>query len=716
MKIPTILKVYLKIYLLLLILLIINLLFFTDFTKNFTSKNIYDVNDFSGGWLDPNGQTVDLDDISAEQYGGEARFTKTLPSMIKINEELCFVSSNANIRVWIDDRLCYEFTGSDNATGKGYGRAYITVNMGPEDSGRKVTLELISVFERKNGGKIGKVSICEAPVFRASILKGRLLPFILSVFITMSGILIIILRFGIPKTQPLPYNIVALGQTLTIAGIWCTGDSGVLQVIFGHVGFWRVVDYTALLFMITPMLGFLLSLVKRIRRIFSQITFLMPIVVGVILVFCRYALGIDLERLDFLIYSAYCLTLIVSAWILIDNELYCRRNNSKARMQFFYIGGGAFFLGAVIDICLVIKNRNNVIFERGYFVRVGICIFVITMVVKVMKWWSNEQTSIARDRFVNAILQYSMSSSDADVKIGLVMEYLGKELKADRAYIFEEVKNNLFDNTYEWCAPGVSKEIDNLKGLPYEGVIDVWYDEYKKNNAVLIYDLEAYKKISLNMYEVLKPQGIRTLITAPLEVNGKYIGFFGVDNPPADMMNEIREVLRLLAYFISQLIVEKRYEDKLVYYSYYDSLTGARNRRAIKEFEDNDFDRTKPYGFIMCDINGLKIMNDTQGHEAGDALLTDVTKSLISVFGNDNVYRVGGDEFAVYDCTSDKETFLARIEQARKNIADAGRSVSMGYIYNDTGEQDHEKIKVQVDQLMYEEKRKYYEGRHDRRR
>ena len=117
----------------------------------------------------------------------------------------------------------------------------------------------------------------------------------------------------------------------------------------------------------------------------------------------------------------------------------------------------------------------------------------------------------------------------------------------------------------------------------------------------------------------------------------------------------------------------------------------------------------------MCDVNGLKIMNDNNGHEAGDELLKDVAHSLADVFGNDNVYRVGGDEFAVYDCTSDKETFGNKVTEARNTIDRLGRSVSMGCIYNDSGEIDYEKIKIQVDALMYEEKRKYYEGRHDRR-
>ena len=47
---------------------------------------------------------------------------------------------------------------------------------------------------------------------------------------------------------------------------------------------------------------------------------------------------------------------------------------------------------------------------------------------------------------------------------------------------------------------------------------------------------------------VLKPQGIRTLVTGPLEVEGKYVGFFGVDNPPVGYLSEVSELLRLISY------------------------------------------------------------------------------------------------------------------------------------------------------------------------
>ena len=252
MKIPALLRIYLRIYLICLLLLIGNLLFFTDFGKLFLNDSINSIITFSDEWTAPDGSIVNLDDIAAGQYGESALFSKTLPKGLKPNDELCFITSNSNVTVWVVGTVSYEFTALENITGRGYGRAYHTVNLGAEDSGTKVYLRLSSVFRSNKGGRITSVCICEAPVFRAYALKGSLIPFILSVFITISGILIIILRWGIPKNQKLPYNLVALGAALTIAGLWLTGDTGVLQVIFGHIRFWRGVAYLLLLFSITP--------------------------------------------------------------------------------------------------------------------------------------------------------------------------------------------------------------------------------------------------------------------------------------------------------------------------------------------------------------------------------------------------------------------------------------------------------------------------------
>ncbi|MCR5686094.1 MAG: diguanylate cyclase [Lachnospiraceae bacterium] len=716
MKLPLILRIYLWVFVVLFSAFTVYLVFFSDFKKVLFQDVSASVLDFTEEWHDPRGNLVDIDEVTVGHYGAGVTFKKMLPQDLKVNDELCFISSNSNVQVFIGDKLSYEYRSEENITGMGYGRAYHTVNMGPEDSGMEVRMLLTPVFEHMKGGRLASIYICEAPAFRSFCLRKQLIPFILSTFITISGLLIIILRFGIPKNMKLPYNLVALGVALTLAGIWLTGDTGVLQMIFGHVTFWRSIEYLLMLFALPPTVSFILSFMIWQRGLYVHLTFLVPYLTIAFLLFTRFVLGIGMDRFGKLIYVVYSFTLLLVIVIIADNAIYCKKQNITLKLGFFYISIGSLAIGVIADIVVVAMAYGKYIIpSRGSFMRIGISILVVLMLVRITMWWSGEQSSIARDRFVNKILQYSLASSDAETKINLVLEYLGSQLHSDRAYIFEDVGNYKFDNTYEWCAKGVSREIDNLKGLPYDGVVDAWYEEYKRNNVVLIYDLEQYKSISENMYNVLKPQGIRTLITAPLMAGGKFIGFFGVDNPPADTMNEIREILLLLTYFISQLVLEKQYEHKLVYYSYFDALTGVRNRRAISEFEKEEFDPSKPYGFIMCDINGLKAMNDTQGHEAGDTLLKGVADVLARVFGNTNVYRVGGDEFAIYDCGGDKQTFMVRVEDIRRQLAAAGHSVSIGSVFKETGEKDYEKVKTYVDSLMYEEKKRYYEGRRDRR-
>ena len=164
-----------------------------------------------------------------------------------------------------------------------------------------------------------------------------------------------------------------------------------------------------------------------------------------------------------------------------------------------------------------------------------------------------------RSRFVNELLKYSMSGENPDKILKHMLKHLGKELAAERTYIFEELNGHIFANTYEWCAEGVTAEMAHLQDLPYEGVVDVWYNEYQKSGKVIIYDLEEYHAVSEGMYNVLKPQGIKSLVTAPLELDGKYIGFFGVDNPPMDKIPTIAETLQLIAYFIATVVRQKQY-------------------------------------------------------------------------------------------------------------------------------------------------------------
>lgn len=76
------------------------------------------------------------------------------------------------------------------------------------------------------------------------------------------------------------------------------------------------------------------------------------------------------------------------------------------------------------------------------------------------------------ERFLTDMVRYAASEENPDKVLNQLVEYIGQRMTADRAYIFEQNDRGTFDNTYEWCKAGVSKEKDNLQDVPYEGIIE----------------------------------------------------------------------------------------------------------------------------------------------------------------------------------------------------------------------------------------------------
>ncbi len=700
------------VYMTAFLLLAAYLVFFTDMWDR---KAAGDAVDFSQDWLTGSNVPVNIDGIEAGDFGGRVLLRKQLPDQIAYGEALCFITNNARVTVWIGDQTIYCFEPGTNLTGAGYEYAYHTVGLSPKDSWKTVRVELETVFATNDGGGVEETFLCSAENYIRLLIGERLLPFFLSLLVLFFGLLLVAAFFCIPKKTAMPYNVAALGVCIVLFGVWCLADTGVPQLMTGDIHVYRVMDYLLLHLAEYPIVCFLVSTTQQKRRIYQYVMFALSAFFISLLLGLRCFAGIDMHLLKPVIYASYFSCIVVIGALEADDFRYCRSRGLRVGIDDLFVGGVCLALGGLLDVVSYLLGFHF-LNSDGNFLRLGLCAFVVSVMLQFLRWWSGEHTAINRDRFINRILQYAVSANDPEAGINAVLESLGTDLHADRAYVFEDMGDGTFDNTYEWCRAGVSAEIENLKGLPYEGTVDVWYDEYKRSKHVLIYDLEAYRGVSENMYQVLKPQGIRSLVTGPLEMNGKFMGFFGVDNPPVESMMEIAEIIGLLSYFLSQLLLQREEQKRLVRYSYYDAMTGCKNRRALGEYEKNHFDPTRPYGFIMCDINGLKAANDTYGHDAGDAMIIDVSGSLAEVFGLENVYRMGGDEFAVCAYRADEAAFRADLERARALIVGKGRSAAIGAVFRPGGAADYEAAKAEADQLMYEDKRRYYQGRNDRRR
>lgn len=155
----------------------------------------------------------------------------------------------------------------------------------------------------------------------------------------------------------------------------------------------------------------------------------------------------------------------------------------------------------------------------------------------------------------------------------------------------------------------------------------------------------------------------------------------------------------------------KRNEEEIRKLSYYDSLTGLYNRRYMEEeLERADKHRKFPISIIMGDVNGLKLINDNLGHQAGDKLLTNIAKALKkSCRAEDIIARYGGDEFVIilYD-TSFEEVgnIILRIKDISKDMCmpDMPLSISQGYASKNSGEESIYEVMKRADESMYRNK------------
>ena len=152
------------------------------------------------------------------------------------------------------------------------------------------------------------------------------------------------------------------------------------------------------------------------------------------------------------------------------------------------------------------------------------------------------------------MVRHASSEENPSQVLNQLVQYIGQRLNSERAYIFEENTRGTFDNTYEWCKEGVSREKDNLQDVPFEGVIEVWFQQYQTSENIIIHNLEEYRKTSQAIYDILKPQRVNTLVTGPIKAGGKIIGFFGVDNPPEENLHDISDLIEMMEFMISFMI------------------------------------------------------------------------------------------------------------------------------------------------------------------
>lgn len=324
---------------------------------------------------------------------------------------------------------------------------------------------------------------------------------------------------------------------------------------------------------------------------------------------------------------------------------------------------------------------------------------------------NDAKLNLAAEKKLVSCIESLVMSADFDAAVEAVLKTIIEHYAADRAYVFEiDWDNDVTHNTYEVCREGVTPEKENLQDLPI-AVVAGWIDVFQNDQKInIIEDVDALKDDPARRieYDCLHPQGIRSLITVPVFIGGQLHGFLGIDNPTANV--DAPELLTQITYIAANELQKRRLTEDLTEKSYHDPLTGFQNRLAYDEalstLKGPAVGQGIGVGFV--DMNGLKYLNDTLGHEHGNKAIKRTCSVMRECFDADVLYRVSGDEFIVLWPDVDYAVFSYVSRALDKRLTDTeGGIAAYGYTWG-TAQDDLHALVLEAEQLMIAEKNQYY--------
>ena len=276
-------------------------------------------------------------------------------------------------------------------------------------------------------------------------------------------------------------------------------------------------------------------------------------------------------------------------------------------------------------------------------------------------------------------------------------------------------------------APGLGllpvSEYLNAHYTNFFDIVATWKDTIAGSTCLIIQnesDMEVLRERNPVWCESMQASGIQSIVLYPLLYNDETLGYIWAINFDTENTVRIRATLEITSYFVASEIANYQLLEQLETMSTVDMLTDVYNRNAmnkrIDELMQDSGSKPDSLAVVFADLNGLKQVNDNDGHVAGDMLLKDAAGIFKKVFFDGEIYRAGGDEFMAIVTDISEEELEKRIEKLKKySETDGNVSFSLGYCY-DASDCNIRKAMSIADKSMYKNKQQFYENHPDRRR
>jgi diguanylate cyclase (GGDEF)-like protein/putative nucleotidyltransferase with HDIG domain len=289
------------------------------------------------------------------------------------------------------------------------------------------------------------------------------------------------------------------------------------------------------------------------------------------------------------------------------------------------------------------------------------------------------------------------------------------ESKIGYIYLYKEENQEL--TLYSWSKDVMDEctMVDKQTRYQLENT-GLWGEVVRQRKPIILNNYEQPNEMKKGYPEGHVP--LYSFMSVPVILDGEIVAVAGFANKETDYdYNDVYQITALMngvwhakerREALEALDVER---NRLEYLSFHDSLTGLYNRMFFEEeLKRLDTESNLPISVIVGDMNGLKLVNDIFGHDAGDQLLNRMAEVLKKVCRADDVIaRVGGDEFSILLPKTGNEQAKEIIQRVQDEFSkvkvEAIRgSISMGCDTKISAEQDLLQVLKNAEDLMYDAK------------
>jgi len=180
---------------------------------------------------------------------------------------------------------------------------------------------------------------------------------------------------------------------------------------------------------------------------------------------------------------------------------------------------------------------------------------------------SDVQPGLAENSLVRYAFQRLYESDNIGDGINYILGLVGREMNVSRVYVFENNKENTHcSNTFEWCNDGIAPEIDNLQNISYEEDIPAYMNTLNEHGILYCTNISDLPQ---DLYDILAPQGIKSLLHCAIRDHGQFRGYIGFDDCISHRLwtQEQIDALTFFSEMLSVFLLKKRAQDETARYA-----------------------------------------------------------------------------------------------------------------------------------------------------